>query len=199
MDDRNYKKFIHFGTSSWAYDGWKGIVYFKDYPARLFKKDCLAEYASDGRFSTVGMDLFFYQPPSENLLLYYASLLPKNFKTCSKIWEALTIVRYANQARYGKFKGQINPNFLNVNLFTNQVLAPYQAVFQEHTGPFIFEFQYIKKDDKSFQEFITDLDRFFSEIPKEFQYSVEIRNKIFLRPEYFEVLQKHNVVHVFNH
>jgi uncharacterized protein YecE (DUF72 family) len=199
MDQDSSKKFIHFGTSSWAYEGWKGIVYFKEYPANRFKKDCLAEYAADERFSTVGMDLFFYQPPSENLLLHYASLLPKNFKTCSKVWEALTIARYANQARYGKFKGQINPNFLNANLFTNQILNPYQAVFQEHTGPFIFEFQYIKKDDKSFPDFVADLDRFFSNIPNDFQYSVEIRNKNFLRPEYFEILHKYNVAHVFNH
>jgi len=198
MDQNSFNKYIHFGASSWAYEGWKDVVYFKDYPAKRFKKDCLAEYASDSRFSTVGMDLFFYQPPTEDILRHYAAQLPKNFKACCKVWEALTIARYANQARYGKLKGQDNPNFLNPDIFINQILKSHKAFFQEHTGPFIFEFQYIKKDEKSFVEFVADLDRFFSQIPTEFQYSVEIRNKNFLRPEYFDVLAQHNIAHVFN-
>jgi len=195
----DYKSFIHFGTSSWAYEGWKGIVYFKDYRESRFKKECLAEYATDERFSTVGMDLFFYQPPSDQLLTTYAAQLPPHFKTCSKVWETLTIIRFANQPRYGQLKGQINPDFLNPQKFTERVLKPYQHVFHEHTGPFIFEFQYIRQDDLSFANFITALDSFFNEVPKDFQYSVEIRNKNFLRPEYFDVLAKNNVAHVYNH
>ena len=57
----------------------------------------------------------------------------------------------------------------------------------------------MKKDDKSITEFATDLDNFFSAIPKDNQYSVEIRNKNFLHSEYFDVLRKHNVAHVFNY
>ena len=198
MTADEYKKFIHFGASSWAYEGWKGIVYFKDYPENKFKRDCLEEYAADGRFSTVGMDLFFYQPPTESILLHYADQLPPSFKACSKVWEQLTIYRYPNQSRYGKMKGQINPNFLNPDIFLNTVLKPYQNVFKEHTGPFIFEFQYTKAADKSVEQFCQDVDNFFSALPKDFQYSVEIRNKNFLIKAYFEVLKKHNVAHVFN-
>ncbi len=194
----DYKKYILFGTSSWAFEGWKGIVYFKDYPAGRFKRDCLMEYAADQRFSTVGMDLFFYQPPTESILKEYADQLPPDFKTCSKVWEQLTIYRYPNQPRYGKLKGQINPNFLNPDLFLNKVIEPYRKVFQNHTGPFIFEFQYIKTAEKTVEEFSSRLDAFFTAIPKDFQYSVEIRNKNFLNAKYFDVLQKHKVAHVFN-
>ena len=67
------------------------------------------------------------------------------------------------------------------------VLKPYQQVFQDHTGPFIFEFQYVKATDLSAKEFIKKLDEFFVVIPRDFQYSVEIRNKNFLRSEYFNV------------
>lgn len=193
-----YKNYVYWGTSSWVFEGWKGIVYFKDYSNGRFKKDSLAEYAADQRFNTVGMDLFFYQPPTETLLEHYAKQLPTNFKTCSKVWEQLTIFRYPNHPRYGKLKGQVNPNFLNADIFINTILKPYQQVFQDHIGPFIFEFQYIKSADKSVREFSQDLDKFFSAIPDEFQYSVEIRNKNFLQSNYFEVLHKHNVAHVFN-
>ncbi len=197
MND-DFKKYIRFGTSSWAFEGWKGIVYFKDYPEKRFKRDCLVEYAADGRFTTVGMDLFFYQPPTESLLEHYARQLPPDFKTCSKVWEQLSIYRFPNQARYGKMKGQINPNFLNLEIFNNTVLKPYERVFKKHTGPFIFEFQYIKAADKSLEQFRQDLDKFFAALPKDFQYSVEIRNKNFLHQNYFEVLRKHHVAHVFN-
>lgn len=195
----NYPDYIRFGTSSWAYEGWKGNVYFKDYPKSRFKKDCLAEYAADRRFSTVGMDLFFYQPPTESLLLHYADQLPEGFKTCSKVWQEITIFRYANQSKLGVKRNQINENFLNPDIFTQTVLPPYQNVFREHTGPFIFEFQYIKKSDLALADFISKLDAFFSALPGDFFYSVEIRNKNFLVPEYFSVLKKHNVAHIFNH
>lgn len=195
----NYRYYIRFGSSSWAFEGWKGIVYFKDYSPNNFKRDCLAEYAADPRFSTVGMDLFFYQPPTVALLEHYAKQLPSGFKACSKVWEQLTIYRFPNQARYGKLKGQLNPNFLNPELFISSVLPPYQQVFRDHTGPFIFEFQYIKTGEKNVGQFSEDLDRFFSALPKDFQYSVEIRNKNFLAPAYFDVLRAHGVAHVFNH
>ncbi len=195
----DYRQYIRFGSSSWAFEGWQGIVYFKNYPAGSFKRDCLAEYAADPRFSTVGMDLFFYQPPTVSLLQHYADQLPEGFKTCSKVWEQLTIYRFPNQARYGQLKGQLNPNFLNAELFINTVLPPYQQVFRDHTGPFIFEFQYIKAGEKNVHDFSQDLDRFFSALPKDFQYSVEIRNKNFLAPSYFEALRRHGVAHVFNH
>jgi hypothetical protein len=31
---------------TWAYEGWQGIVYYKPYPKKRFKQDCLAEYAA---------------------------------------------------------------------------------------------------------------------------------------------------------
>jgi len=46
--------------------------------------------------------------------------------------------------------------------------------------------------------FVEDLDRFLTRLPRDFQYSVEVRNADFLVPEYFAVLRKHGVAHVFN-
>lgn len=195
---QEYKNYVKFGTSSWAYEGWKNIVYFKEYPENRFKKDCLAEYAADGRFSTVGMDLFFYQPPTESLLEHYANQLPPHFKTCSKVWEEITVYRYPKKHYHHEMSEKRNPNFLNEKIFINTVLKPYQNVFMDHTGPFIFEFSYIKKTDLTVAEFANKLDEFFTKLPPDFQYSVEIRNKNFLVPEYFDVLKKHNVAHVFN-
>ena len=68
-----------------------------------------------------------------------------------------------------------------------------------HTGPFVFEFQTIARSDGlSGQSFADLLDAFFSRLPREFPYAVEIRNREFLVPPYFAVLREHNVAHVLN-
>lgn len=190
--------YIRLGTSSWAYEGWRDIVYFKKYTRENFKRTCLAEYAADSRFSTVGMDLFFYQPPTVSLLEHYASQLPPGFMTCSKVWEDITIFRFPKTHHHTELKEKVNPNYLNATIFLNTVLKPYATAFKDHTGPFIFEFQYMKKNDKSLGAFVYDLDKFFAQLPHDFMYSVEIRNANFLHPDYFDVLRKHRVAHVFN-
>ena len=191
---------IYFGTSSWAFEGWQGNVYHKTYPKATFKRDCLAEYWQDGRFTTVGMDLFFYNPPTASLLTHYADQFPPDsaLKACCKVWRELTIYRFPNQATWGKRKGQLNPNFLNAEMFIDRILNVHEQVFKPQTGPFIFEFQYMKKSDKSVAEFAADLDKFFAQLPAEFEYSVEIRNANFLDADYFTTLKKHQVAHVFN-
>lgn len=56
---------LKLGTSTWAYEGWQGLVYTKPYPKGRFKRDCRAEYARyryRGRalFQTVGLDHNFF-------------------------------------------------------------------------------------------------------------------------------------------
>ena len=42
------------------------------------------------------------------------------------------------------------------------------------------------------------LDRFFAALPRDWDYAVEIRNKNLLHPDYFAVLERHGVAHVYN-
>ena len=41
-------------------------------------------------------------------------------------------------------------------------------------------------------------DQFLGRLPKGWRYGVEMRNKNFLQPAYFNMLHRHNVTHVFN-
>ncbi|MFH1006461.1 MAG: DUF72 domain-containing protein [Candidatus Latescibacterota bacterium] len=195
----DYSRYVQWGTSTWTYEGWKDLVYHKQYRKSAFKKECLAEYARDGRFSTVGMDLFFYRPPSRSDLEFYAEQLPSGFKACSKVWDEITVKQFPYHPRYGARMGLDNPNFLNAELFESAVLEPYRSSFREFAGPFIFEFGYLSKEAMpSVRAFGEQLSGFFSRLPKDFKYSVEIRNRNFLAPAYFDALREHGVAHVFN-
>ena len=116
---------------------------------------------------------------------------------CFITWEEITVPMWAKQPRYGTKAGQPNPRFLDAKLFNDLVLAPYrEAKFEPHTGPFLFEFQ---RHGMSSEEFCSRLDTFFSQLPKDFGYAVEIRNAGLLGPDYRKVLEHHGVAHVYNH
>jgi hypothetical protein len=49
------------------------------------------------------------------------------------------------------------------------------------------------------EEFCPKLDTFFSQVPKDFKYAVEIRNAGLLESGYRNVLEAYDVAHVYNH
>ena len=193
---------VKFGTSTWTYEGWKGQVYLKDYPKGTFTRQCLAEYwqflyKGSRLFSTVGNDSTFYRPPTSQQLRAYRDQMPEGAEMCFKVWEDITVPQFAPHPRYGLKAGKPNPRFLDASLFKDLVLAPLrEAQFQDCTGPFLFEFQ---RHGLSIAEFCSKLDNFFSRLPDEFNYAVEIRNAGLLGPEYRKVLETHGVAHVYNH
>jgi uncharacterized protein YecE (DUF72 family) len=189
---------VRFGTSSWNYPGWKGLVYSRDYPATGASAAMLAEYAQFPLFSTVGIDSSFYGPLTEKSLRGYAEALPSGFPCVSKVWDRLTVHTFA-EAREKAKAGQRNPDFLNPELFLSDVWRPLSEHFAEHRGPLVFEFQAIAKQDKvGPQQFADRLDRFFGKLPPEGRYAVEVRNAEYLTPAYFAVLRGHDVAHVFS-
>ncbi len=193
---------VRFGTSTWTYEGWQGQVYTREYAKSNFARECLGEYCqyqynNEPLFRTVGNDSTFYRPPTANQLRRYLNQIPEDFEMCFKVWEEITIPSYAKQARYGARAGQPNPRFLDAKLFNELVLAPYREVnFGPHAGPFLFEFQ---RHGTPAEEFVDKLGGFFSQLPKDFRYAVEIRNAGLLGPLYRDVLVQHGVAHVYNH
>lgn len=189
---------LHFGTSSWTYPGWTGLIYAKGYPATGAGARMLAEYAQWPLFRTVGIDSFFYRPPSPATLSAYARALPPGFPCLGKVWDRITAHTFANPREKARW-GERNPDWLNADLFLDEVLAPLREHFADHLGPLIFEFQAIgRKEGFTADRFAEALDRFFAALPKDTAYAVEIRNPEFLAPAYFAVLRHHGVGHVFN-
>jgi len=190
-----------FGTSSWAYEGWQGLVYHRTYPKSRFSQDTLAEYAAyrmqgSPLFSTVGIDHSFYRPASAKQLAHYAEQVPDEFRFCQKVWEEITVPAYANLPRYGAKAGKPNPRFLDIGAFRDLVLQPALEGLGQKLGPFIFEFQRWGLDPAIF---LQQLDRFLEQLPPGHAYATEVRNPAILSPRYHDILRAHAVAHVYNH
>ena len=189
---------IHFGTSSWNYPGWQGLVYHQSYPKTGASGRMLAEYARWPLFGTVGVDSSFYNPLSAKTLEEYAAALPPGFRCVSKVWDRITVHTHSKMRDKAR-AGEPNPDFLNPALFVEAVLDPCLAHFADHVGPFVFEFQAITRGSRvPPQAFADQLDRFFSALPRTAHYAVEVRNEEYLTPAYFAVLREHGVAHCFN-
>jgi uncharacterized protein YecE (DUF72 family) len=189
---------LHYGTSTWTYEGWAGDVYHRRYkgadPARR-----LEEYVRYPLFGTVGIDSAFYEPPGEHVLTAYAKALPPGFRCVSKVWDRITAKRFSRDKRWGDLAGQPNPDFLNAQVFHDAVLTPYARAFREHSGPFVFEFQAMRgKDRPDPVQWADELDAFLTALPAEFQYAVELRTPQLLTEFHGDVLRRHGVAHVFN-
>lgn len=190
---------IWIGTSSWKYEGWLGQIYDRErYVSRgklskkRFEAECLAEYAET--FPVVCGDFSFYQFPPPEFWRKLFSTAPANLQIALKAPEEVTCERFPKHARYGPRAGTINETYLNADalkaLFL-ELLAPYA----DRLGPVIFEFG---ARTTAPGEFIDGLDKFLNALPAGFRYAVEVRNREFLIPPYFDALRTHAVAHVFN-
>ncbi len=193
-------RLLHLGTSTWAFPGWKGIVYKREYRSKKqFMQESLAEYATIPWFRTVCIDNLFYNPPKREVLEMYASQTPATFQWVSKVWERITIIKYPKHARYGSNAGADNPDLFNLDLFKDAVLRAYDSNdVQQRTGPFVFQFAPFSRSVMPYERFIDGLADFLSRLPRGFMYAVEVRNPEILTPDYFAALREARVTHCFN-
>ena len=189
---------VRFGASSWNYPGWRGLVYRESYKGKRTSTRMLEEYAKFPLFRTVGIDASFYAAPTPEVLRGWAERLPAGFRCVSKVWQQLTVHTWTKAQDPGK-AGALNPDFLNPALFVESIWEPYSAHFADNVGPLVFEFQQVPRASGIGPgQFADRLDTFFSRLPRELPYAVEVRNEEFLTPAYFAVLREHDVAHVFN-
>jgi uncharacterized protein YecE (DUF72 family) len=196
-------KGVFIGTSSWKYEGWFGQLYT---PARYeyrgkvaktrFQQGCLSEYSEV--FKTVCVDAAYYGFPRREYLQGLADQVPDDFRFGFKVTDAVTIRRFPNLPRFGIKAGQVNHDFLNADLFATAFLKPCEDI-RRKVGVLMFEFsRFWPSDYKHGREFVAELDSFLGKLPKGWPYAIELRNRHWLRGEYFGCLARHGVTHVFN-
>jgi uncharacterized protein YecE (DUF72 family) len=194
---------VFVGTSSWKYPGWCGMLYDRgryEYRGKFaesrFKRDCLAEYGEV--FKTVCVDAAYYSFPSQQYLEGMANAVPEDFLFGFKVTDTITVKKFPKLERFGAQAGKPNEKFLNAELFVKGFLQPCESI-RPKVGLLMFEFsRFWPVDYQHGRDFIGDLDRFLAQLPQGWPYGVEMRNRNWLRSEYFECLARHQVAHVFN-
>jgi len=190
---------IWIGTSSWKYPGWLDQVYTRErYQTRgkvsqkRFEAECLAEYAET--FPIVCGDFSFYQFPSPEYWQKLFASAPPGLQFALKVPEEVTAEVFPKHARYGPRAGMVNESYLNEDALAALFLEPLEP-YRDRIGPLIFEFG---ARGASPREFAAKLDPFLGALPPTFRYAVEVRNREYLQPRYFEILRQHRAAHVLN-
>jgi uncharacterized protein YecE (DUF72 family) len=194
---------VFIGTSSWKYPGWRGQLYDTaryewrgKFAKSRFEKNCLAEYAEV--FKTVCVDAAYYTFPSVKYLQGLAAQVPADFQFGFKVTDEITLKKYPNLPRFGHRAGQANEHFLNAEVFERGFLKPCESI-RSQVGLLMFEFsRFYPADYEHGRDFVSALDAFLAKLPKGWPYGIEIRNKYWMKPEYFDCLARHSVTHVFN-
>jgi len=194
---------VYVGTSSWKYPGWRGLlyddaryVYRGKFAESRFERNCLTEYAEV--FKTVSVDAAYYKFPDAKYLQGLVGQVPSDFQFGFKVTDDITIKRFTNLPRFGARAGTLNSHYLDADLFKNRFLKPCEP-FLANVGLMMFEFSRFHTSDYAHgREFLAALDRFLSALPRGLPYGVEMRNREWLRPEYFDCLASHGVAHIFN-
>jgi uncharacterized protein YecE (DUF72 family) len=194
---------VHVGTSSWKYPGWCGSLYDREryvtrgkFAESRFERDCLSEYAEV--FKTVCVDGAYYRFPDQGQLEKLAAQVPADFLFAFKVTDQITLKSFPNLPRFGERAGKVNEHFLNSDLFSAAFLGPCEAI-RANVGLLMFEFsRFYPGDVARGRDFAAALDEFLGKLPKGWPYGVEIRNTHFLHPDYFAVLNRHGVAHVYN-
>jgi uncharacterized protein YecE (DUF72 family) len=192
-----YKNRLRFGTCSWKYDSWKGLIYE---PGKSYEtSDYLTDYAR--YYDSVEVDQWFWslfpggvRLPNPVTVRQYADSVPQDFRFTVKVPNAVTLTHYYAKQPKGSasFANQPNPHFLDVEIFEEflELLHP----MKEKLGPIMFQFEYLNKTKMpSLSIFLARLADFLGQLPTGYDYAIESRNPNYLKPEFFAFLKQHRI------
>jgi uncharacterized protein YecE (DUF72 family) len=187
---------VFFGTSSWSFPGWAGIVYRSERSTSELAREGLREYAEHPLLTTVGIDRSYYAPLPVADLAGYADQLPGTFKCCIKAPAAVTA--YALGAP--GVKPSRNPDFLSIERLIADLLEPLSVAFRAHAGPIILEFPPFARTIRLEPDaFLDRLESFLAGLPRDFEYAIELRDRLLLTPRYAAVLRAQGMAHTYNY
>jgi uncharacterized protein YecE (DUF72 family) len=210
---------VMIGTASDRYEGWIGQVYSKEkYKDRVSRrpKTVAGRSLTEGVLPVESVEEYFQHFSVLELdFTFYALLLDKDLRPTQTYHALETYRRYmtdedrlilkvpqaifAQKLRKGG-KFEVNPDYVNPDLFTRHFYEPAVEILGNLIDGFIFEQEYqVKKERTPAAQYAEALDQFFAHIPQDERYHVEVRTESLLTTPYFSVLEKHGVGQVLSH
>lgn len=181
---------VRFGTSSWAFPGWDGLVYGGRYSDRVLSRDGLEAYAQHPLLRTVGLDRTYYAPIDREAYAGYAAQVPEDFRFLVKAHEDLLVARFPDHRRYGARAGQENARFLDPD-YGESVAVPMLEGLGDRLGVWLL--QAPPQDVQAMGgpgRFAALLHRFLEAMPPELPIAVELRNRQLWTRDVLDVLEE---------
>ena len=157
------QKRIHIGTSGWSYKHWRGTFY----PQEIKVKEHFNYYIQ--HFNTVEINNSFYRIPSEETFIKWGQVVNNDFIYVIKANRYITHIR------------KLQDPADSLALFMERV-----KLLGKHLGPVLFQLP------PSLRPNLTILEIFLEELPKDFRYVFEFRNKEWYTEEVYLLLEKYN-------
>jgi uncharacterized protein YecE (DUF72 family) len=173
---------MRFGTSSFSEKDWVGPFYPPGTPSGMY-----LQYYSQ-QLDTVEIDATYYAIPSAKTVASWVEKTPDHFTFAVKFPRSIV---HAGDDAQPDCTRILQPDA--VYPIRDQFLQT-MSILGKRLGPLVLQFPYFARDVFSEANiFNSRLDRFLSDLPREFRYGVEIRNKSWLKPELTEICRRHRV------
>ena len=184
---------VRFGTSTWSFPGWQGLVYGGDYDETKLSREGLSAYAHHPLLRSVGVDRSYYRPLDDKTLLRMASAVPTDFKFLLKAHAALMLPKSARRPDY---LAGVSDVFLDSTYASRNVIEPALRQLGEKLGVILFQFSPLGDRVLRYRkELLERLEVFLAALPSEAQYAVEWRDATLLGPDLADVLARCKVAH----
>lgn len=164
---------LYLGTSSWSFSGWKGLVYNGEHSPGELARHGLKAYTQFPLFRTVSLDRTYYRPMELSEYSDLAKQAPRDFRFIVKAPRELL---------------QVGAGGIDVASFSRRFLKPMGEGLGERVGLVLLQFP-PGSVKESTSPFVPGLKRFLSALPKEFFYSLEVREASLLGPALAEAIE----------
>lgn len=210
---------LFMGTASDRYKGWLGQIYTPHKYERRIKRrtkkvggksfveetlpvDSVQEYFE--HFSVLELDFTFYSTLKDSegrhtstyhTLRSYSQYLREGDRIILKVPQIFFARKVWQKEVFAE-----NPYYLDTEAFREQFYEPALELVGPWLCGMLFEQEYHRKEGRPEPAIVAqELDRFFSRIPHDSRYHVELRTEAFLCPELFKVLEHHGIGQVLSH
>ncbi len=171
---------VRYGTSSWSFPGWRGLVWRDDHAQGQLSRYGLGAYSHHPLLRAAGVDRTYYGPMTGDSFVDYARQVDDDFRFVVKAWQNIT----STSLRTGAGRWERNADFLDVGIATDKVIVPALEGLEHRLGCIVFQFAPMpQRFTTRASGFAKRLGEFLAALPVGPTYAVEIRNPEFYTPE----------------
>nr|WP_315594853.1 DUF72 domain-containing protein [uncultured Cupriavidus sp.] len=188
---------LYFGTSSWSYPGWHGMVYDGQYTESLLSRKGLRACGQHPLLRAAGIDRGFYGPIPLADYLNYAAQVPEDFRFLVKAPASVCDAWLRGPDGAGRLA---NAAFLNPEIATRDFITPATGGLGPRCGPLLFQLSPLQNVADDGPAFFARLDAFLTALPPldpaltpHASYAVELRDASLLTPRYIRLLRDRGV------